>query len=202
MRLAVKELACVRSGRVVFEGLSFAVGAGEALVVRGPNGAGKSSLLRILAGLLPAAGGQIDFETDEAERSRGLAAHFVGHLDGVKGASSVAENLDFAQALLGGGVGIEGALSALGLEKLASFPARVLSAGQRRRVALARLLVAPRRLWLLDEPMTALDQEGQETLLAITAAHLAAGGLAVVASHATLKIERSRELRLGTGART
>jgi heme exporter protein A len=203
MRLVVEELACVRGGRGLFQGLGFAVAAGEVLAVTGPNGAGKSSLLRLLAGLLPPAAGRIALEGGDPERSVGTAAHFIGHLDAVKGALTVAENLDFTRALLGGGeMEVETALGLLGLGRLAQFPARMLSAGQRRRLALARLLVSPRPLWLLDEPSTALDAEGQETLAGLMARHLSGGGLAVVATHSELKIERVVEIRLGLGGIT
>jgi heme exporter protein A len=200
MRLVVEELACVRGGRSLFQGLGIAVAAGEALAVTGPNGAGKSSLLRLLAGLLPPAAGRIVLEGGDPERPIGTAAHFIGHLDAVKGALTVAENLGFTRALLGGGdMQVETALGLFGLERLAQFPARMLSAGQRRRLALARLLVSPRPLWLLDEPSTALDTEGQETLANLMARHLSSGGLAVVATHSVLKIERVVEIRLGLG---
>jgi heme exporter protein A len=203
MRLVVEELACVRGGRSLFQGLGFAVAAGEVLAVTGPNGAGKSSLLRLLAGLLPPAAGRIALEGGDPEQTVGTAAHFIGHLDAVKGALTVAENLGFTRALLGGGeMEVETALGLLGLERLAQFPARMLSAGQRRRLALARLLVSPRPLWLLDEPATALDAEGQETLAGLMARHLSGGGLAVVATHSELKIERVVEIRLGLGGIT
>ena len=200
MRLVVDGLTCVRGERSLFEGLSFAVGPGEALLVTGPNGAGKSSLLRLLAGLLPPSAGQIRFEGDDSDLPIDAAALYVGHLDASKGALTAAENLGFARALLGGGgLTAEAALDALGLAGLASFPVRTLSAGQRRRLALARLLVAPRPLWLLDEPATALDAEGQETLAALTGKHLSAGGLVVVAAHTAFALERVIEIRLGAG---
>ncbi|MEX2127135.1 MAG: heme ABC exporter ATP-binding protein CcmA [Xanthobacteraceae bacterium] len=201
MRLLVEDLACVRGERSLFRGLGFTVGAGEALLVTGPNGAGKSSLLRLIAGFLRPAQGRIVLEGGDAEPSIGSAAHFVGHLDAVKGALSAAENLAFARSLFGGGrAHADAALARFGLQRLASIPARMLSAGQRRRLALARLLVARRPLWLLDEPTSALDAEGQETLLALANEHLSGGGLVVAATHAPLKFARVRELRLGGGA--
>jgi heme exporter protein A len=200
MQLVAEDLACVRGGRSLFAGLGFTVHAGEALIVTGPNGAGKSSLLRLLAGLLPPAAGRIALEGGDPERSIGTAAHFVGHLDALKGALTVAENIGFARALFGAsGMEVEAALAALGLVRLAEFPARMLSAGQRRRLALARLLISPRPLWLLDEPATALDADGQETLARLMARHLSGGGLAVIATHAALKLERVVEIRLGLG---
>jgi heme exporter protein A len=201
MQLIVEDLACVRGGRRVFRGLSCAVGTGEALLVTGPNGAGKTSFLRLIAGLLRPAGGNIRLEGHVADAPIGDAAHFVGHLDGVKGALSAAENLVFARGLAGGvGDSVPAALAQLGLGSLASFPARELSAGQRRRLALARLLVAPRMLWLLDEPMAALDAEGQATFKTIADAHLSAGGMMVATTHVPLRFSTAREIRL-TGDR-
>lgn len=200
MQLVAEDLACVRGGRTLFSGLGFSVGAGEALAVTGPNGAGKSSLLRLIAGLLRPVAGRIALEGGDPERSIGASAHFVGHLDAAKGALTAAENLEFMRALLGGaGSGGAEALAALGLDGLADVPARMFSAGQRRRLALARLLVAPRPLWLLDEPTTALDAEGQETFAALAAKHLAGGGILVAATHAPLKIAPVTEIRLGSG---
>jgi heme exporter protein A len=201
MRLIAEQLTCIRGGRELFRDLGFALAGGEALAVVGRNGAGKSSLLRLIAGLLQPAGGRIVLEGGPADRPLGQAAHFVGHLDGSKAALSVAENLEFLRAILGGGGRpIEAALAAVGLGQIASLPVRMLSAGQKRRLALARLLVAPRPLWLLDEPTTALDSEGQEAFAAIANEHLAGGGLIVAATHAPLKFSRVSELRLGGGA--
>jgi heme exporter protein A len=197
MRLVVEGLACVRGGRRLFQGLSCTVAAGDALLVTGPNGAGKTSLLRLIAGLLRPAAGRIALEGMEADRTIGVSAHFVGHLEAVKGALSAEENLSFVRALLGGGENVATALARLGLETLANFPTRMLSAGQRRRLALARLLVAQRPLWLLDEPTAGLDADGQKAFTAIVAAHLAKGGLVVAATHAPLEFARASEIRLG-----
>ena len=200
MRLLIENLACIRGGRRLFQGLGFALGAGEAAVVTGPNGAGKSSLLRLIVGLLRPAAGKIALDGAEMDRTVGGSAHFVGHLDGVKSALSAAENLEFTRALLGGGsAATAAALARLGLAPLASLPVRMFSAGQKRRLALARLLVAPRPLWLLDEPTSALDSDGQETFAALAAEHLAGGGLIVATTHAPLNIERAQEIRLGGG---
>jgi heme exporter protein A len=200
MRLIAEQVTCIRGGRQVFHGLGFALAGGEALAVVGPNGAGKSSLLRLIAGFLTPSEGRISLEGGPADRPLGAAAHFVGHLDGVKAALSTAENLDFMRAILGGGWRADDpTLATLGLDRLADLPAGMLSAGQKRRLALARLLVAPRPLWLLDEPLTALDAEGQQTFAALAHAHLVRGGLIVAATHAPLGIENARELRLGVG---
>jgi heme exporter protein A len=192
MRLGIEGLACRRGERVLFEGLSFAAGAGDAVVVTGPNGAGKTSLIRLIAGLLPPQVGAIVLDGAPPARE---CLHLVGHLDAVKGALTVAENLAFSRALLGGAAG-EGALEALGLAALAGLPARVLSAGQKRRLALARLLVAERPLWLLDEPTVNLDSDGQARLAAIIAAHRGKGGIVVAATHAALDLPGAREVAL------
>jgi heme exporter protein A len=198
MRLIVEDLACVRGGRRVFRGLSCVVGAGEALLVTGPNGAGKTSFLRLIAGLLRPAAGSIRLEGLASGAPIGGAVHLVGHLDGVKGALSAAENLAFVRRLAGdGSEDVATALTRLGLAPLASFPARELSAGQRRRLALARLLVAPRPLWLVDEPTAALDAEGQAIFKTLAESHLSGGGMLVATTHAPLQFSRSRDIELG-----
>jgi heme exporter protein A len=198
MRLSIEGLACWRGERVLFEGLSFAAGAGDAVVVTGPNGAGKTSLIRLIAGLTPPQAGAVVL--DGAPLAREFL-HLVGHLDAVKGALTVKENLAFSRALLGGSMAGETALEALGLAALAALPARVLSAGQKRRLALARLLVAERPLWLLDEPTANLDADGQVRLAAIVAAHRAKRGMVIAATHAALDFPGAREVRL-SGAPT
>jgi len=199
MRLVVGELSCARGARTLFQHLSFVLSPGEALRISGPNGAGKTSLLRIMAGLLPAAAGSTALEG--AEGLVGEAAHFLGHHDAVKPTLTVAENLEFWRAVLGGGgVAVEAALTALGLGDLGGLPARVLSAGQRRRLALARLLVAPRPLWLLDEPAANLDAAGQETLTRLIGDHLSSGGIAAIAAHGAPEFPAAREIRLGGAA--
>jgi heme exporter protein A len=200
VRIDVENLACRRAGRLVFEGLSFSLGGGEALIVTGRNGAGKSSLLSILAGQLAAEGGTI--RTDGlGERSLPQALHLVGHRDALKSALTAAENLAFARDLLGDAVlAPRAALEVVGLEHAADLPVAYLSAGQRRRVALARLLVARRPLWLLDEPTSALDAASQETLFGIMRSHLADGGLIIAATHAPFPIAEASELRI-EGAR-
>src|ERR1700694_5820854 len=161
MRLSIEGLTCRRGERVLFEGLRFAAGEADAVVVTGPNGAGKTSLIRLIAGLLPAEAGAIVLAGGPPSRE---SLHLIGHLDAVKGALTVKENLAFLRALLGGRMAGETALEALGLAALSELPARVLSAGQKRRLALARLLVAERPLWLLDEPTASLDTDGQARL--------------------------------------
>jgi heme exporter protein A len=200
MRLSAENIAVERGGRAVLTGLSFSARAGAALIVTGPNGAGKSTLLRAIAGFLPLAAGAFALEGGASESSIGEQAHYLGHADALKGALTAGENLAFFAGALGGdpsdGVW-RGALQRLGLAHVADFPVRALSAGQKRRVALARLLVAPRPLWLLDEPTTALDAAAQELFAAIMRERLEAGGLIVAATHAPLGLEGAETLRLG-----
>lgn len=179
-------LVCVRGGRTVFEGLDFRLAPGGALVLVGPNGSGKSSLLRLMAGLgRPAAGtiawGGEDVREDPAAHRARL--HYVGHADAVKPVMTVAEDVRFWAALDGREADVGAALDALGIAHLADVPGQYLSAGQRRRLALARLVAAPAELWLLDEPKTALDADAQRRLDAAVASHRAGGGRVAVASH-------------------
>ncbi len=197
MRLTVSELACVRGGRQVFSSLCFAVAAGEALAITGPNGAGKSSLLRLIAGLVRPAGGLLVLEDGDPELSIGEQAHYLGHQDALKPSLTVAENLAFWTDFLGGGGSPEAALSAVGLGRLSAVPASYLSAGQRRRLSVARLLAVKRPLWLLDEPATALDAAAQALLRDLMRAHLAAGGLILAATHGPIGLDGAAELRLG-----
>jgi heme exporter protein A len=203
---AGQALACVRGGRLVFDELSFGVDAGAALVLTGPNGSGKSSLLRLMAGLSkPEAGALIWQGEDVANDIEGHRArlHYLGHLEALKPALTVAENLAFAAALRGGKTGsdkIDRALAGLDLLKLRDLPARFLSQGQRRRVALARLLASPAPLWLLDEPTLALDRDSLALLMAALASHLAGGGIAVIATHVPIEIGTVTALDLGGSA--
>jgi heme exporter protein A len=199
MQLRVNGVSCVRGERSLFQGLSFELSPGEAMTVLGPNGAGKTSLLRILAGLLAPAEGRVALAgTDDTVAE---ASHFVGHLDAVKGALTAGENLDFYRALLGGGgAANETALKRFGLSALADLPAQVLSAGQRRKLALARLLVSPRPIWLLDEPSTSLDAAGKEALNGMMAEHRTRGGMIVAATHAELELDDARELFISHGS--
>ncbi|HXT09172.1 MAG TPA: heme ABC exporter ATP-binding protein CcmA [Roseiarcus sp.] len=201
MRLLAENLTLERGGRRLVAGLSFALGAGEALIVSGPNGAGKSSLLRGLAGLLGFAAGHARLDGGAADLTMAEQLHYLGHADSLKGALTARENLSFWAALLGGGALSETeALRRLGLPHVADFPVRALSAGQQRRVALARLFVAARPLWLLDEPTTALDAAAQDLFAAAMSEHLAGGGLIVAATHAPLGLASARSLHLAGGA--
>ncbi len=200
MRLSAWDLTNERGGRRLFAGLTFVANQGVGQIVTGPNGAGKSSLLRALCGFLPLEAGGFALEGGDAERTVGEQAHYLGHADGVKGALTAGENLAFAAAMLGGRSSREAqrdALARVGLAHVIDFPARLLSAGQRRRVALARLLIADRPLWLLDEPATALDAAAQAALAAIMQGRLRGGGIIVAAAHAPLGLDGAQELRLG-----
>ena len=201
MRLRGSDLACVRGGREVFRGLAFTVQAGEALVVTGPNGAGKSSLLRMVAGLVRPQQGQLELEGGDVELTRGEHVHYLGHQDALKPSLSVRENLGFWAALLGGdGTKTDVALAAVGLGGLAQLPAVYLSAGQRRRLAVARLIAVERSIWLLDEPTSTLDAAAQAMLADLMRAHLAGHGVILVASHGPIGLDGAKELRLGQQA--
>jgi heme exporter protein A len=200
MRLRAWDLAIERGGRRLFAGLSFAVDEAAALIVTGPNGAGKSSLLRALCGFLPVHAGGFVLEGGDNERTVGEQAHYLGHADALKGALTAGENLAFFAGALGGDSTRQScceALARVGLAHVIDFPTRALSAGQKRRVALARLLVARRPLWLLDEPTTALDSAAQSAFAAIMQDYLDDGGIVVAATHAPLGLPGASELRLG-----
>jgi heme exporter protein A len=198
LSLQAHDLALARGGRRLAQGLSFTLKGGEALLVTGPNGAGKSTLLRVLAGLLAPASGALSLEGAGVE-APGLAAHYLGHAEALKGALTAQENLEFWSAMLkmgDPGLDPQAALVRVALSHAPDIPVSYLSAGQRRRVGIARLLVAPRPLWLLDEPTTALDAASQARLAALMKEHLALGGLIVAATHGDLGLP-ARELRLG-----
>ena len=200
MRLSGSGVRCVRGGREVFSGLDFAASAGEALAVTGRNGSGKTSLLRLIAGLLTPAGGSIGLQGGAGELTLPEQAHFLGHRDALKPALSVLENLAFWREFLGGeAFDLAECLIAVELDHAALLPAAFLSAGQRRRLSIARLLAARRPIWLLDEPTNALDTSGQAMFAALMGDHLARGGLIIAATHAPLGIA-ARELRIGGAA--
>ena len=195
-------LACRRGGRLVFAGLHFNIAPGGALVLRGPNGSGKTTLLRLMAGLTRAAAGSLAWNDTTVDDLDAHAARlrFVTHLDAVKPALTVTENLAFWMALWRGKVedgGLLKAMEAMDLHRLSAFPARLLSAGQRHRLALARLMVAPAPLWLLDEPGNALDDRSLAALAAMIANHRARGGMLVVASHGSAFVETDVTLDVG-----
>ena len=200
MKLTVQDLSCVRGGRVVFNGLSLQLQDGAGVELTGPNGSGKSSLLRVLAGFIPPAAGSIRFEGGEDETSLGEQCHYVGHLNGVKRALSVQENLAFWVQFLGGR-DVNHALKAFDLENLAHIPAGMLSAGQARRLGLARLELAYRPLWLLDEPSVSLDAGSQKILSKSINAHIKAGGMVIAATHTPLGVKFAKSLKLDAGGR-
>jgi heme exporter protein A len=199
--LSLDNIALERGERRIASGISARVAGGEALLLQGPNGSGKSTLLRVLAGLMPAAEGTVAWDGIDVARDR--EAHrarltYLGHQDALKGGLTALENLQFWASFNGGNA--EAALKAFGLAKLADRSARTLSAGQKRRLALSRLALSDALpLWLLDEPVTALDTEARASFVALLKRHLAAGGLAIIATHEPLAIE-ARVLQLGTKA--
>ncbi len=189
--LEARDLACIRGERPVFRGVSFAIAPGGALVLRGPNGSGKSSLLRILAGFLRPVGGVVAWNGEdmrdgaEAHRAR---THYVGHLEAVKPTLTVAEHLAFWAAAKGFTHPAAGILAALDLEELSDVPGRFLSAGQKRRLSLTRLLASPAELWLLDEPSITLDVASTKRLEAMLAEHRGQGGMTIVATHTEIDL--------------
>ena len=195
MKLVADTLTCERGGRTVFSGLDFTLEAGQFLLLKGPNGSGKTSLLRLIAGFAEPAGGTLRLEGGHADLTRGQHCHLVQHQDAVKSALTVTENLDFWSGFLGGG-DVAAALRAFALDNLGATPAALLSAGQRRRLALARLIAAPADLWLLDEPSVGLDHASVGRLTAAIADHRAAGGRVAVATHTALALTDPLRLSL------
>lgn len=206
LKLICQNLACDRGGRRVLSHVGFEVSSSEALIVQGPNGVGKSSLLRVVAGLVAKAHGTIELDGGTAERSVAEHSHYFGHLDALKPVQTVLENLSFWRSFFepanfGENKARESmsemdALETLGIAHTSSLPAGYLSAGQRRRLSLARLLVVPRPIWLLDEPTSALDKASEEVLLGLIADHIYAGGLVMAATHLPLNLPNTRFLQL------
>jgi heme exporter protein A len=200
MLLIAENLAGERGGETVFANVDFSLEDGEALVVTGPNGSGKSTLLRVVADLLPAAGGSVRFEGGgEKWPTPSSASHYIGHLNAMKTALTVNENLDFWQRFAGEpALGIAEALEEVGLGHIGHLPFGYLSTGQKRRAALARLLVSRRPVWLLDEPTAGLDKASEARLSEMMERHLDEGGIIVAATHLPLGIEGVKSLDMGT----
>ncbi|MEW9309488.1 heme ABC exporter ATP-binding protein CcmA [Labrys neptuniae] len=198
LSLTIENLACERGGRLVFEGVGFSAGAGDLVAVTGRNGAGKSSLLRVIAGLVPRRAGAIRLVGGDAEKTPAEHMHYCGHADALKPSLSVRENLGFWRAYYGDAhLPIEDALDLFAIEHLIDLPAAYLSAGQKRRLSLCRLLVSRRPIWLLDEPTSALDTATQARLAAVMGEHLAGGGLILAATHGDLGLAPSLTLTIG-----
>lgn len=199
MRLIAENLGGERGGEAVFSGINFALGKGQALIVTGPNGAGKSTLLRIVAGLLPVAAGRLLVEGGgEDFPSVASACHYLGHQNAMKTALSVAENLRFWRDFSGADfLSAEQALAMVGLDGIGHLPFGYLSTGQRRRAAIAKLLVSRRPLWLLDEPTAGLDKASEERFGGLMREHLDEGGIIIAATHLPLRLEGAQELRMG-----
>jgi len=199
MRLIADNLAAERGGEPVFSGVSFALGEGEGLVVTGPNGSGKSTLLRVVAGLLPATEGAIRLEGGGEDWPEPQAAcHYLGHQNAMKTALTVEENLRFWRDFCGAPhLDIGEALDMVGMPQVAALPFGYLSTGQKRRIAIARLLVSYRPIWLLDEPTAGLDAASERQFAALMRAHLDDGGILVAATHIPLGLDGVKDLRLG-----
>ncbi|HVA13126.1 MAG TPA: heme ABC exporter ATP-binding protein CcmA [Stellaceae bacterium] len=194
-----RQLACQRGERLIFRALDFALAPGGALILIGPNGSGKSSLLRLMAGLTPPAAGVLAWDGVDTREDRAAhrgRLHFIGHSDALKPVLSPRETLVFWAAMRGAAAEVPQALARFGLEGAADLPCRYLSAGQRRRLALARLTASSAPLWLLDEPLTSLDAEAATQLLAAIAAHRAGGGQIVLSTHAPVELADAARLSL------
>lgn len=195
--LAAHQLSVERGGRLVLQALDFTARAGAALITTGPNGVGKTTLIRTIAGFLPPIAGAVELTGGDPDKDLREQLHYIGHQNALKASLTVRENLLFWAAFLGGSGAIDAALERFSLRDLADIPTAYLSAGQKRRTSLARLLVADRPLWLLDEPTTALDAYSRDAVIAEGNAHLASGGIIVAATHLPLPFDNADELRLG-----
>ncbi len=200
MQLVAEKLAVDRGERRIFKGLSLSVSAGTAMVVTGPNGAGKSTLIKAIAGFLEPAEGTIrldGLEGEDTERPLAEYCHYLAHDNALKSQLTVAENLSFWQRFLGAPhASVDEALERVGLPGVGALPAGYLSAGQKRRVAIARLLVTHRPVWLVDEPTAALDKASEARFAELATAHVAAGGILVAATHQALGIKDAQTLHL------
>ena len=200
MHLVVEKLSVSRGERRVLDGLSFRLAPGEGLLLTGPNGAGKTTLLRTIAGLLRPDAGTVRLQGIDDPGDVGTHCHVIGHQNGIKHSLTVAENLRFWARFLGQTDTVAATLERLSLSEIEDLPAGYLSAGQKRRLGLARLMVAKRPLWLLDEPTVSLDAASTQVLAGIVAEHIAGGGMAIAATHIPLGLAAMRELKLGATA--
>lgn len=196
MQFFAENLACTRGTRLIFARISFMIRTGEGLVIKGPNGSGKTTLLRMLAGFIPIESGKVSLQGGDPEMDIGEQCHYIGHLNGVKSSLTVAENLEFYATYLGGEK-VDEALENFGLQTLKDIPAGILSAGQKRRLGLARLLVAPRPIWLLDEPSVSLDKASADILAGLVKQHVSQDGIVIAATHVPLGIDFVHELDMG-----
>jgi heme exporter protein A len=196
LSLQAEDITCIRGGRLVFRDVSFRVGAGEALAIEGANGSGKTSLLRMIAGFIAPQSGMVSLSNDGALISdgeeRGKFVGWLGHQDGVKLQMTPVETLRFFAGLYGVVADTKAALDSVGLARAAELPCRYLSAGQKKRLALARLRMGARPLWLLDEPLAALDAQGKSLLRDMIERHCASGGMAIAATHEPLGLDCAR----------
>lgn len=193
------DISCIRGGRLVFDGLGFSVSGGGAMLLTGPNGSGKSTLLRLMAGLIPPTAGLLTWDgtsvEDDPEEHR-ARLHYLAHAEAIKPPLTVSEDLSFWQALNGSDKPVSAAVEAMGLDTQKMLPGRYLSAGQRRRLALARLLVSEADLWLLDEPSVGLDTASLAKLRQAVADHRAAGGMVIAATHVDLGLDGADTLSI------
>lgn len=203
MHFTAENLAARRGEDLIFVNISFHLAAGEALVLTGKNGSGKSTLLRVAAGLLRPEKGTVIFRDEKGgeDRHPGEVSHYLGHRNAMKNELTVAENLDFWRAFFGNpggaaGLSVEDAADAVGLSGITHLPFGYLSAGQQRRMAFAKLLVAHRPIWILDEPTAALDASADRLFAELIAAHLTKGGIVLAATHQPLGVENARELKM------
>lgn len=197
MQLIAENLACDRGETRIFEGVSFALKSGEGMLVTGPNGAGKSSLLRVVAGFLPAAAGSVTFDGNDIAQF----AHYLGPQNGMKPALTVSENLEFWQNYFGNAdLGAVAALERVGLSHVHHVPYSDLSTGQKRRIAIARLFLNHRPIWLLDEPTSGLDSQAEQVFADIVADHMKAGGIVVAATHLPIDVQGMKRLRFAERA--
>ncbi len=197
MELSGHKLSCERGGRLVFSDLDFSIKAGEMLVLRGPNGAGKTSLLRVIAGLNEVSDGELRFDGGQDDEPIARYAQFIAHQDAFKPALTVEENLQFWSDFFGGG-DVQLALEAFSLERLASFSAALLSAGQKRRLALGRLAMIDRPVWLLDEPTVGLDAASVKQLQTLMNRHLENHGIIIATTHIDLGIKGAKVFDFAT----